>query len=251
MTFSVLIFVCITFFFSFLIWFREHNNEAKHYATDGVQQMFNNADYWTDLEEMVQRTEDFKESLLLFQNDGTRANLADVFERYSILAEKYANDAEKLAFINKTWDDLSSDLHASCMLLDWRKHGSRYMTEEDRKDGLKGIKKYFRYNANDTDGNLYQQFEEHYLHYEAKNGIFEQRQFSKMNSNTSLEEVLNVYRGLAFRYQFNFWGLFFAVAEDICRKRVFCFIFVFYLSLIIVLHLLILFRVGFVFVCVA
>ena len=201
---------------------REHNNAAKHYATQEVEQMFNDATYWTELEAMMQRTKDFKDALLLFQNDGTRANLADVFERYSILAKKYENDEAKLAFINKTWDDLSSDLHASCMLLDFRKHSSEHMTEEDRRDGLNGIKKYLLHNANDADGKLYEQFEQYYLQYEAKNGIFEQSYFTRINSNTSLEELLNVYRTYQFRYRNCFWGVFFCMAEDICRKRVLC-----------------------------
>ena len=206
-----------------------------HYATDAVQDMLQDHSYWTDLEAMDGRTKYFKESLLLFQNDGKRANLADVFERYSMLCEKYENEGAILAVINKTWDDLSSDMHASCMLLDWRKHGSRFMTDDDRKDGMEGIKQYFKNHCKDANGKLFQKFEECYLLYEAKSDIFESEMFNKMNENTSLITILNTYRALGFRYQCNFWGLFFVVAEDICKKRMTYFLFLFLFLFVIVI----------------
>ena len=214
--------------------FREHNPEAIEYANDAVKLMFD-ASYWADLSIMMENTKDFKQALLFFQNDGKRANLADVYERYSILCKKYADQPRKLRFIEKTWNDLSSNLHASCMMLDWRKHGSEHLTEDDRKDGLEGIKQYLKQRANDANGKLFEKFQEKLLIYDSKTDIFENIEFSNLNENSRLQDMLRVYRAMTYRYRNDSWGIFFNVAEDICRKRVF---FVsFYLFVFVLLQL--------------
>ena len=195
------------------------NERALHYASDAVQEMFEN-DYFDNLKTMHTRLEDFKNTLLLCQNDGKRANLGDVFERISILEEKYKERNDILQIIRTQWDRISSDFHALCMMLDWRKCGSKYLTEDDRNDGLNGLKFYLKHVCgDDEEEKLFKLFEKVLIEYEAGTGIFEGKRLKNLNSDSDLLDVLTTYRALRNCHKDDIYGLFFMVAEDICSKR--------------------------------
>ena len=204
---------------------RENNANAMHYASDAVKVLFDDENFWDELVQMQQDTMDFEHLLLLFQNDGKKANIGDVVERLVALQEKYKNDANILVILDKFFKLVVTDLHYACVMLDWRKHGALWMTSDMREKGLNSIEKYLKTRLKKNDEKVFIEIKKILLDHDCKEGEFESFEFKNLSDDSNLLDVLKVYRAKTFANKNNYNGIFFAMAEDICRKRLCLFLF--------------------------